>query len=238
MISFYLVDVKSITSNRPRSNFSEHEIDCLADMILECDGLVKPLLLKQVGIEQYTVIDGELEYYAAVRAKEKDPRQAEMVNALIVSSEIEDSVLKQAEALKPKAIPSNLSTSADGVESRLSNLEFRQMNVESRFDNIINEIKAESWRQNQAMEARVKELESRIPKPIPLLNAINTLPIDQLDIRLNEAGITKRVINNIKKERNRQLFQPFESFSDVVKRIDGLGDKTMIKIIDWWQDNS
>ncbi len=254
MITFYLVDVKSITSNMPRSNFSEHEIERLADMILECDGLVKPLLLKQVEIEKYEVIDGELEYYAALRAREKNPRQAEMVNSLVISSEVEDLVLKQAEALKPKVTPPPVpeprgggeSLPAGSVESRLSNFDFRLINMESRLDNIMNEVKAimnevkaQLFSQNQALEARIKELERRIPEPIPpLLDALNTMSVAQLGTRLNKAGVTQRVINNIEKERNKKQFQPFESFSDVIKRIDGLGDKTMVKIIDSWQDKS
>ncbi|NEN92828.1 MAG: chromosome partitioning protein ParB [Okeania sp. SIO3H1] len=244
MISFYLVDVQSITSNLPRSNFSEHEIENLADIILECDGLVKPLLLKQVEIEKYEVIDGDLEYYAAVRAREKNPRQAEMVNSLVISSKVEDLVLKQAEALKPKTPPplpdSGGETPApSNAESRLSNFDFRLINMESRLDNIINEVKGQLSSQNQALEARIQELERRIPEPIPpLLDALNTMSIAQLGTRLNKAGVSQRVINNIEKERNQKQFQPFESFSDVIKRIDGLGDKTMIKIIDSWQDRS
>lgn len=244
MITFYFVDVKCITSNRLRSDFSEHEIESLSDMILECDGLVKPLLLKQVEIEKYEVIDGDLEYYAAVRAREKNPRQAEMVNSLVISSKVEDLVLKQAQALKPKTltpvtIDSGETPVSNNADSRLSNFDFRLINMESRLDNIMNEVKGQLSSQNQALEARIKELESRIPEPMPpLLDALNTMPLAQLGIRLSKVGASQRVINNIEKERNKPKFQPFESFSDVIKRIDGLGDKTMIKIIDSWQDKS
>lgn len=66
-----MVDVESITSNVPRSNFLKSDLDLIADMILESRGILKPLVLKKTGFEKYEVVDGHFEYYAAVRAREK-----------------------------------------------------------------------------------------------------------------------------------------------------------------------
>lgn len=100
MTTFLMVDVESITSSIPRSNFLETDLDLIADMILESKGILKPLVLKKIGFEQYEVVDGHFEYYAAVRAREKNPSEGETVNSLIVSSVQEKAVLKQAAALK------------------------------------------------------------------------------------------------------------------------------------------
>lgn len=99
MIKFYFVDVSSIQSNVPRSNFSEDQIEQLADIILESEGVLNVILLTQTGINSYNVLAGDLEYYAAVRAKEKNPRQGEMINAVIVQPSNQDTLLKQAELL-------------------------------------------------------------------------------------------------------------------------------------------
>ncbi|MFM6455826.1 MAG: hypothetical protein ACKPH7_28915 [Planktothrix sp.] len=100
MIKFSLVDVSSIQSNVPRSNFSEEQIEQLADMILECEGVLNVILLTQIGINNYRVLAGDLEYYAALRAKEKNPRQGEMINAVIVQPQNQEVLLKQAELFK------------------------------------------------------------------------------------------------------------------------------------------
>lgn len=100
MIKFSLVDVSSIQASVPRSNFSEEQIEQLADMILECEGVLNVILLTQIGINNYRVLAGDLEYYAALRAKEKNPRQGEMINAVIVQPQNQEVLLKQAELFK------------------------------------------------------------------------------------------------------------------------------------------
>ncbi len=95
MINFSYIDVSSIHADVPRSEFSEAEIDHLADIILECGGILKPIFLQQMDLENFKVIEGNLEYYAAVRAKEKDLRQGEMINAIIVPAEQAKSMQKQ-----------------------------------------------------------------------------------------------------------------------------------------------
>jgi hypothetical protein len=99
MIKCFFVDVKSISSDLPRSTFDESDLDRLADLILSTDGLLRPLILKQVGIEQYTVIEGHREYYAALKAKEKDLKKAEMVNAFVINANSEKSAIDQLKLL-------------------------------------------------------------------------------------------------------------------------------------------
>ncbi|NJR18413.1 MAG: hypothetical protein HC785_23685 [Calothrix sp. CSU_2_0] len=53
MIDFYLVDVKSISSDVPRSNFTESDLEKLANIILESGGIIKPVVLKQTGVEEF-----------------------------------------------------------------------------------------------------------------------------------------------------------------------------------------
>ncbi|WP_373545917.1 ParB N-terminal domain-containing protein [Chamaesiphon sp.] len=95
MIKCYFIEVASIRSNQPRSNFQELEIEKLADSILETDALIRPLILQDTGNEEYTVIEGHLEYYAAIRAREKNSLKAEEVNAFIIPDKAQSSAIEQ-----------------------------------------------------------------------------------------------------------------------------------------------
>ncbi len=95
MIKCFFVDVKNVESQIPKNKFNESEIEKLANLMLMTDGLLRPLILKQTGVEQYTVIEGNLEYYAAVRAKEKDLHKAEMVNAFVIPDDRQQLAIEQ-----------------------------------------------------------------------------------------------------------------------------------------------
>ncbi len=95
MIKCYLIDIKNIASNLPKSKFSAGEIEQLADWILDLGGLIRPLILKQGSGEKYKVIEGHLEYYAAVRANEKNPAQADQVNAFIIPIKSQQTTIDQ-----------------------------------------------------------------------------------------------------------------------------------------------
>jgi DNA uptake protein ComE-like DNA-binding protein len=100
MIDFFMVDVKDIQVTTTDHNFSPVIIENLANAMLASGGLIKPLILKQVGLQNYQLIDGHLEYYAALQAKAKDPRKGEMVNAFVISPDQEDLVRQQVIVLQ------------------------------------------------------------------------------------------------------------------------------------------
>jgi hypothetical protein len=129
MIKCYFVDVKSISSTVPKSKFKKAEIDRLADAMLAADGLLRPLILQQAGVEKYTVIEGHREYYAAVRAKEKDIKKAEMVNAFIIDANFQKSAIEQLTLLTGSQTPIEISdpdldtqTLTDLVEASIDRL--------------------------------------------------------------------------------------------------------------------
>jgi ParB-like nuclease domain len=113
MIKCFFVDVANISSETPRSNFDESDLEQLADLILQTDGLLRPLILNQTGTEKYTVVEGHREYYAVVKAKEKDCKKAEMVNAFVVPNQIYVSATNQLKLLK--ADRSSISSSATNL---------------------------------------------------------------------------------------------------------------------------
>jgi len=226
-----LVAVKKITSAVPRSKFTEADLEKLARLILESGGLINPIIVRRNGMDAYEIVDGDFEYYAAARAKEIEPLKGETIGAFILEEENEELLLEQLEILRKTAIIDNPSTNE--VPQQSSSFEQRLTNIETRLENRMNELKAEYTREKQALIERVKDVESRIPKPVPLLSALNTQEEPKLRINLKNAGIKPQtIIDQIIKQRE---LEPFTSFENVVQRITGLGDKTMIKVIDYWQ---
>ena len=101
----YLVDVSGITSTVPRSAFDADQVESLAQSILESGGLLSPIVLKQTGPESFEVLAGDLEYHAAARAKELDPRKGEMVNAYVVPPQNQAAAVEQVNRAKPTVRP-------------------------------------------------------------------------------------------------------------------------------------
>lgn len=240
MIKFLMVDVESITSGIPRSNFSETVLEELADKILESGGILSPLLLKKIGSNQYEVIDRHLEYYAAVRAKEKNSDQGEMVNALIIPPETEDVVLKQVEALR-KVETTNTSTS---IPTERTNNDSGLTNLELRIEKRINDLKAEQARDRQKFEDELRDIKKQIPSKTTPLDVFNDFKLSELAFRLKSAGLSEnaaiKIAESVEKERQQKRF---ESLSDVVtrvkiasgkKQIKGMSGDKMVSIIDSW----
>ncbi len=95
MIKCLFVDIINISSEISISEFDDSEIERLADLILATGGLIRPLILTQTSVDRYSILQGDLEYYAAVRAKEKDSRKAETVNAFIIPEDVRQVALAQ-----------------------------------------------------------------------------------------------------------------------------------------------
>jgi hypothetical protein len=214
MISFSLIDVKDISTDIPRSSFTETDLERVAEMILEAGGIIRPLVLKVTGPESYTVVNGHFEYYAAVRARE-NPRKGEMVNAFVISPKNENLVAKQAEALRAVEFPAQLKISHDAT-----NLESRIANIELRLEKQINELRSEQAQERQRVEDKLKEIESQRIKQIKPLEAFNTLSPSELVLRLRPAGIIGKKAEKIIQNKNQRQKKQFESLIDVVTRVD------------------
>ncbi len=229
MTEYYLVDVKSIQSTTPRSNFKVDQLETLAQSILETGGLLSPLLLKQTGPESYEVLAGDLEYYAAVRAKEIDPRKGEMVNAFVIPPQQQDAAVAQVDLLSPTSPPPAATTAPAG------DADLRITNLESRLDEAIRDLKQSQERHIQRLEQTINTLKTQMPQRVEPLDAFNTLSLPELAQKLASANVrgktAERMLKSIEKERQKGKFI---SFTDIVKRIDGLGDKRMLAIIDTW----
>jgi ParB-like chromosome segregation protein Spo0J len=108
--------------------------------------------------------------------------------------------------------------------------------IEAQLADRINELKSEPASEKPSLVDGVPEVEQVTSQPMSLLDALNTQDKAQLKANLEDTKLLKApVIQLILKERD---VRPFVSFANVVERIKGLTDKTMIKIIDCWQKYS
>jgi hypothetical protein len=213
MCKFLQVDIADINPSVARETFSETELENLANLIIEMGGLIRPAILKKadnkkVG-ERYDIINGNLEYYASVIANHKVP-DIEMINAFVVDKEAENIALEQMQLLSPdkKIID-------DPLELRMSNLEKR---LETQLQTLREEYQKE-----------IKRLEEKLivpPPPPPILELLNTCDANQI----KKAGITQKVAGNFLKM---QKDKPFTSLNDIISRVQGMGEKTLLKLMDY-----
>ena len=235
MSTLLKVEIDSVISSQLRSNFSETDLDLIADRIIDCDGLLKPLVLKKTGFEEYEVVDGHFEYYAAVRASEKNPHQVE-VNAVIVSTDNEEAAIKQAETLKKLGSSAKLPNSKIQTDNQSSNLEPRFTNLELRLEKQINQLRLEQTQERERVDNKFKELESFLPKRDNPLEVFNTCSQDELAVKLKRSKVSgaEKKAKAIVDTRQKKPSQAFEDYRDVVESVKGLGDKTVLSIIDDW----
>ena len=187
-MDFFLVDVKSITASVPFEQIDKAQVEKLADSILECNGLLKPLVLKPTGPESYVVINGNKEYYAALKAREKDPRKGEMVNAFVIAPKAEGAISKQLEALEnPDQTPSPISVPNPSEITAIQATLFSQLtlmsqemgiNLQNFFNERLKQLENNSHEQLITLENKILE---RIEKITTKINNDADIPNETKD---------------------------------------------------------
>ncbi|NCS39610.1 MAG: chromosome partitioning protein ParB [Microcystis aeruginosa BS13-10] len=219
MWKFLRVDITDINPSVARETFSETELENLANLIIEMGGLIRPAILKKADNkkvdERYNIISGDLEYYASVIANKKVP-DIEMINAFVVDKEAENIALQQMQLLSPDKIIDNP-------------LELRMSNLEKRLETQLQAIREEYQKEIKRLEEKINDIVFPPPPPPSsksILELLNTCDYNQLI----KAGINKPVTGNFLK---RQKDKPFSSLNDIVAGVQGMGEKTLIKLMDY-----
>ena len=238
-LSTSLVAVKKITSTVPRSSFANDELEKSAQLILEAEGVINPIVIRRTSLESYEVVDGDFEYYAAARAKEIDPRKGEMIGAFIIEEGNEEVIKEQVKFLRKQksVVPANGGSGLGSIEARLTNLE-------SRIETLIKEFKDEQSANRHKLEYELKSVSSQIPNKMEPLEVFNTLSLRELTKRLIAAGLAEqtaiKIAESVESERQEKNF---ESLSDVVARvkinrgkgqIKGISSDKMVAIVNSW----
>lgn len=224
---YQLVSVTDIKSSLSASQFSREEIEKAANLFLKAELSIQPLVLKQEGLEAYSIIYGDFVYFAAVRAREIDPRTAETIQAVVVEPKNESALLEQVELFKRDS--NNVPTKSDDLTSRFNNFE---QTIDKRITDLMNQITQE----NKELKSSMKAVEEQIPKRHNLLDLFNSSSdkeLRNLRQKLEKAGVqTKRykVIDQIREK------QRFDSLEEIPKKIKGLSSERMLKLIENWLD--
>ncbi len=192
------VPVVQITSNIPRSNFSEQKIQLYAQLILESEGTIKPLVLRSLNLESYEVIDGHLEYYAAARAREIDLKKGEMIGAFVIEikDEKEDAIKKQIKLLRNSqstSHPDPKSSESENIHEIKTSLQSFQSQIESLVNQVdrlnkLNTPKDIRDTLKQQLEILDAESQQRTKE-----EALKLLWKTQADLKQHETAINERI---------------------------------------------
>jgi len=117
-----IVLVKDIYCDVARQQFSEEKLDIAARLILNIKGIISPIIVSRVGVENYQVIHGNFEYHAAMRAREIDPIRGESIDAYIVNAETEETIQKQIQVFRGHQQPPEPTMNNSSSESHLESL--------------------------------------------------------------------------------------------------------------------
>lgn len=233
MTEFARLDIKEIRADVPRANFTEAKIDQIADLILAGGGVIRPLVVKQTAIDCYELMDGALEYYAAVRAREKDPRRGELVNAFVIPPKAQEMIKAQLASLKEDQpqVASPGATTAPAPDQLSAFITNFIVGSEAR----IHEMRELIWQNQRTAEAEFKRLDKlveKVEKPNDLLDLINRLPMDDLKAKLAFHGADKAKIEAICAARQQMGSRRFTTYQELLLAAKGLGEKGLLRLID------
>ena len=219
MVEFQKIDVKEITTDFPKSNIPSEQIEHLAQLILNSGELVRPLVVRQTGIESFELLSSPLEYYAAVRAREIEPRKGEMVSAFLISKKDDSAIQEQVEFFKGEPL---LSSSGDNARV-------------NRLEEDLKQLKIDVLEKFIEHDNKIREL-SQVEATPDLLDTINSASEAELVHLLQRAQLTDTQVKAICSSRKALKGGKFLSFRNLIDQTKGVGEKSILKLIDDWND--
>ncbi|MEM7591149.1 MAG: ParB N-terminal domain-containing protein [Cyanobacteria bacterium P01_A01_bin.83] len=231
-LSTSLVEVRTITCDQPRSNFDEQKIEAAAQLIIAAEGIINPIIVRRTGINSFQVIEGDFEYHAAARARELNLEIGEAIAAYIIEGDNETLIKEQIAIFRQKLKTTPLIPQDNHSISNVSNLEIRLTNIESRMENRLNELKSEYTQKNKELKQEIEYLREELPKSIEPLITFNQSDLTELTIKLKPILRSDKKANDIASKIIKA--RPFKSLIEVIEKVNGLGDKTMVRIVDNW----
>jgi len=225
-----LVAVKKISSEVARSQFSTENIEQIAQLIIAVEGVINPIILRRTSLESYEVVQGHLEYYAALRAREINPRKGEMIQAIMLETENEKAILAQVDCLRSQS-----TLPLDPPVPSPNKLEVRLTNLEKIF-----QTQFEALRQdNQKLESQIRTLQKNMNHTITSPQIDQNHVIDKIVDRLTriEELLNRRVSGTSRKKTLEELKQnPIDlnqASAVQLSTVPQVGPATANRIIEW-----
>jgi hypothetical protein len=129
-IKTVIVDLESI--NPPEApTESSSVVESLANSIIDLRGLLRPPILRSVGIDEYELLSGQLEFYSYLQARKFDESLPDRLTAFIVDKKHEDAIKKQLLTV-PSSSPDNSANTPidlDNLAARLDRALISQQNT-------------------------------------------------------------------------------------------------------------
>ena len=94
-----LVAVRKVSSTSTEI-FPSEEIEAVAQLILEVQGVINPLIVRRTGLDTFEVVEGEFTLQAARKAREINPLKGEVIQAIILDPQNEEAIMKQIRLLR------------------------------------------------------------------------------------------------------------------------------------------
>jgi hypothetical protein len=196
----------------------EPQIEAIAHEIVALQGLLSVVLVKKIDLEDYVIIAGHLEYFAYLKALEFDATLPDRIGVFIVESELVPPAKAQIEKLQSSLKPiqqglvpsSKNSSSLPGEALQVGNLLKRLEQLENKM--------ATSDQVNQVQSAMIVALDARIPKSLPMFEALDDILNDRTAYQVRQnltRHLTKskveKVMNLLRSYREQGV--PISSFS-------------------------
>lgn len=220
------VDIVSVHTNVSRSEFSQDEVEKMARNFLLSGGSTKPLIVRRKNAEEFDVIEGHLEFYAALRAKEIDDN-FEMIQAIILDSKNEKVILEQIDLFKeinPPSADNGLIEKIKNLEKQLSsdinNLK-NQLNSLTQLTNLERTLKSQfdTLKDELIEEKFIKEIADRVikgikpPPPSPSKIKLNTASKSEL---ITVPGIgSQKALDILNRIKTKGKFQDIDELTEI-----------------------
>jgi hypothetical protein len=212
-----IVDLESIHTPEIPS-VDKSLMESLANSIVNLRGVLRLPVICNVGIDEYEMLSGQIEFYAYIQARKFDESLPDRIAALLVDKKNEEAIRQQI-GIVPVASSSNYSDMSNiainNLDTKLERLFANQSklmsdstswvvgNIEAKLehlftnqiklindlqDNLLASLKQSYLQQGATISQFNSGMDRSPPKSLPILEALN---------RLTEPLIEKQVSNNL-----------------------------------------
>jgi hypothetical protein len=157
----------------------QDQIEAIAHEIVALQGLLSVVLVKKIDLEDYVIVAGHLEYFAYLKALEFDAALPDRIGVFVVESELVSPAKAQIEKLQSSSKPSqNAPTPSSQAISSISGESLQVSNLLKRLEQLENKM-ATTDQVNQVQSAMIVALDARIPKSLPMFEALDDILNDR-----------------------------------------------------------